>query len=212
MATRAALKLQLRAMVGLASDDPLASDTVFNPIINQAYQSVVAECAEAAPDALSTTGTVTLTNGSGPTPADVYQIRAVRLVNSQGADLDRCPFAELELLSGAYAVTGVEAPFTVHVTDDVTDGTLWLAYTQGAPAEELADDGDIPALLPAAFHDVIALEAGFAAELGGEQRRPPELKQRWQDRKARLFAHLLKVGGPGPASRTRMVAGQGDWP
>lgn len=212
MATRSALKAQLRAMVGLASDDPLASDAVLNPIINQAYRGLVAELAEAAPDALATTATVTLTSGSGATPADVHQIRALRTTDQDGTDLDRVPFAELAMASSAYAVTGVEAPFTVWVTDDVTVATLWLAYTQGAVETELASDTDVPSLLPTLYHDVIALEAGFAAELGGEQRRPAALTERWRNRKAQMIAYLLKVAGPGPASRTRMVVGQGEWP
>lgn len=212
MATRSELKTQLRAMLGLSSDDPLASDEVLNPILNQANQSVVAAVARAVPDALATNDTVTLSNFAGPTPAEVFQIRVVRDTDVNGTDLTRVPFEELASATSAYAVTGVEAPFSLWVSDDVTASVLYLGYTHGAGPNDLDTDEATPDLLPSAYHDVVALEAGFAVGLGGEQRRPPEFTQRWIDRKAELIDYLLRVAGPGPASRTRMAVGQGEWP
>jgi len=212
MATRSELKAQLRAMLGLSSDDPLASDVVLNPILNWAYQGVVAEIADLAPDALWASGTIALTALSGSTVAGVYQIRSLRDTDAEGTDLVRVPRSELPMASNAYALTGVEAPFTVRVSADVTTSTLYYDYTQAAGGSDLIADSTVPALVPTRFHDVIALEALFSAELGGEQTRPAALRQRHQDRKAQLFAYLVRVAGPGTASRTRMVVGQGEWP
>lgn len=209
---RAELKRSLRAVVGLASDDPLASDEVLNPIINQAYQDVVALIADAAPGALMDSDTVTLTAHVGTLPAAVHQLKAVREDDQDGADLLRCPWEELPYISGGYAVTGLTGAFTITVNDDVTATILYVAFTQTAGDNDLDDDADTPTLVPTAYHDVIYLTAAFAAGLAGEQRVPPAIEARRMDRTARLLDHLGRVAGPGASSRTRMVAGQGDWP
>jgi len=212
MATRAEIKRQLRAIVGLASDDPLASDDVLNPIVIAANAQIVAEIAETCPDALSGTATVTLTAGVGATPADTYQLRAVRETDRYGSPLTPAPFPELEDTSAAYALTGIGPAFVLTVTEDVVVAAVWIAYTKGAPAADLAADTDSPTLIPLAFHDVVALDAAYAMALGGEQRVPPEIAGRLMDRKGRMMAYLDRARGAGPSSRTRMVVGQGEWP
>lgn len=213
MATRGELKSQLRAMLGLASDDPLASDAVLNPILNAAYQGLVAEVAETAPDALGATASITLTTGSGPAPADLYQVRAIRQDDADGSALDPAPWDEIDRGSARYALVGAAtATPLVYVSDDVTTATLWVQYTRGAGANDLSADTTVPPLLPVAFHDVIALEAAYAMALGAEQAVPPDVRARHTDRRARLFAFLRHGAGPGPASRTRMAVAPGDWP
>lgn len=212
MATRAEIKRQLRAMLGLASDDPLASDDVLNPIVIAANAQVVSEIGDTVPDALADTDTVALTAHVGTTPADTYQLRAVREGTSAGGDLTPVPYAELELGAANYALTGIGPAFTITVSDDVDAASLWIQYTKGAPSTDLAADTDAPTLIPTAFHDVVALEAAYAMALGGEQRVPPEIAGRLLDRKGRLMAHLGRARRPGSTSRTRLVVGQGEWP
>lgn len=208
MATRAEIKQSLRGMLGLTSDDPLGSDDVLNPVVNQAYQQLVAEVAESCPDALAATATLTVAAQIAASPTDLYQVRAIRETDATGSILDKRTFDELTDALSAYAITGISAPFTITLSSDLTCTSIHLTYTKGAGAVDLADDAATPPLLPVQYHDVIALESLFAMEFAGEQRRPPALEARWVNRKAGMLNFLRRVAGPGAQSRTRMVVGQ----
>jgi hypothetical protein len=57
--------------------------------------------------------------------------------------------------------------------------------------------------------DVVALEALFAFALGGESRWPQELRERWTNRRAALFAHIRQRGVQ--PSRTRLDQSVGSY-
>ena len=87
---------------------------------------------------------------------------------------------------------------------------LFLRYT--AWPADLTDDDSTISGIPARFQDVVALEACFAFALSAEQRRPPELTQRWLDRRGALVSHVARRAGPGAPSRTRLVVTGEGWP
>lgn len=208
MATRAEIKTFLRGMLGLSSDDPLGSDDILNPVVNQAYQQVVAEVAESCPDALAASATLDVVNQEAESPDDLYQVRVVRDTDRTGSRIGKSTFDELVDATNAYALTGVTAPFTITLSDDLTCQTIYLTYTVGVGANDLSDDTSTPSAIPPQYHDVVGLEALFAMEFAAEQRRPPGLEQRWIDRKAGLLNFLRRMAGPGAQGRTRMVVGQ----
>ena len=59
----------------------------------------------------------------------------------------------------------------------------------------------VPNGVPLKFHDVIALEMLYCFGLGGEQRLPPELWERWQRRRGQLISHVGKRGTQPSRSR-----------
>ena len=217
MASRGTIKTWIRAMLGLQSDDPLADDAVLDPIVQQAVDSLVAALMRAAPDAFTASVSVPLSSTShtylvGAAANGVLdQVRAVRLTDADGARLAPCSRDDLEDVgSGYYALEGTGAA-TLLVTSEATEEASAVLVRYTAYPDELADDGTEVTGVPERFHDVVALEALFAFALGAEQRRPPELGQRWLDRRGQMLASASRPSA-GPPSRTRLVVSGEPWP
>jgi hypothetical protein len=211
MTTRATVKAWVRAYLGTTIDDGLYGDTtptsgvatVLDPIIQQAVDSLIAEIHQANPSYLSKSQTLAADSATARTYTfatqsvpltDFARWLEVRETDADGALLGEVRLAELhDAGAGCFCVTGPDDTPVLQTSPDTTAGlALWLRYAYWPAA--LVDDTTAIAGIPSRFHDVIALEALFAFALGGEGSRPPELAQRWQDRRALLFATVAKRG------------------
>ena len=212
MAARSMIVTSIRRFLGTASDDPAYSDTILNPIVQEAADSLVTDINVQNPGYNSTTVTLSADSTTSRLYTFTTQSTAitdfsrwleVRWTDSDGLELHEVSLDGLRS-SGAdhFNIYGIDS--VLETSKDSTAGTaVWLRYTQW-PAE-LSSDSDVPGGIPLRFHDVIALEALFAFGLGGEQRLPPELFQRWQTRRGQLIHHVGKRGAQ--PSRSRLYAG-----
>jgi hypothetical protein len=200
VASRAIIRARIRVLLGSAEDDPAFPDDVLNPIIQEAVDGLVADILLQNPNYLLRPA-VTLAAASATSHSYVFATQAVpitdfggvvelRHTDQDGFELREARFEELRDAGGDfYAITGPdETPELVTAAAVDAGVPLFLRY-RFWPAD-IAADTDAPEGIPLKFHDVVALEALFAFGLGGEQRRPPELSQRWQVRRDQLIQHV----------------------
>ena len=198
MASRATIKGWIRNLLGTTDDDPFFASSTLDPIIQQACDALVAGISDNNPDYLVRTP-VTLTALSAASHiysfpqlniTDFAKALEVRYTDEDGLELVEARFEELrDSGSDYYAITGADEIAQLQTSRGTEVGVaLWMRYRYWPV--DMDDDSDSPEGIPTKFHDVVALEALFAFGLGGEQRLPPELHQRWIDRRGQLFAHV----------------------
>lgn len=210
---RGQLKTLIRQFLGTSEDDQAFDDDVLNPIVQQAVDSLLTSIQDANPDYLVRTPVTlradggvghnyTFTTQTVPI-TDFAKWLEVRYDDEDGSELEERRLEDLRNAgSGCFAITGPdEAPVLVTSPDSPAAALLFFRY--GYWPAELASDSSVPTGVPSRFHDVIALEALYAFGLGGEQRLPRELYDRWFDRRNQM---LGRVGRRGVSnSRTRIV-------
>lgn len=200
MASRATIKGWIRNLLGTTADDPFFADETLDPIVQQAADAIVGAILEHNPDflaktpvtlaALAATSNIYDLQTQAVPVTDFAGVLELRLTDDSGAAFIEARLAELhESGSQYYAITGVDESAQIVTSKDTAAGTpLWLRYRYW-PAD-MVEDTDAPGGIPVKFHDVVALESLFAYGLGGEQRLPAELFQRWQDRRVQLLLHV----------------------
>lgn len=212
MAARSTLRTWLYYWLNTASDDPAFPADLLNATLQQSYDGLVQDLQDANPGYL--VAEVTLAASSATSHSYYFASQSVpvtdfakwlqvRYDNQDGAELDECRYDELtEAGPGYFAIRGIDSAPVLQTSPDTEAGkSLWFQYSSW-PAE-MAADGDTPAVIPSRFHDVVALDCLFLFGIGGEQRVPPELRERWQIRRSQL---LSRSGRRGVAtSRTRLV-------
>ena len=211
MATRAQLLARVQVFLGTDTDDPQFDATVLNDILQDAYWSLLEDIRLTDPNYLATTVTLSPASSS----SRVYTFAAqtspitdfagwldVRWSDETGIRLNEVRYDELSGKQGdTFALTGQDEALVLTVSPNADPGqSIWLRYAQW-PAAWTADT-DTPSQIPVRFHDVVALEALFAFGLGGEQRLPPELQNRWMDRRSQLLASVSRRGVQPPPART----------
>lgn len=215
MASRATIRTWLRSLLGTSSDDPAFTDAILDPLLQQSVDVILQEITDSNPAYLSKTVTLIADSTTSrnytfatqnPAIADFSKWLEVRYTDQDGAEFDHARLEELDRAgSSFFDIIGPDDTAVLVTSPDTTVGhKLWMRYAYW-PAV-LVDDNSVPSSIPSRFHDVVALECLFAFALGGEARRPPELRDRWLDRKAQLLAHVGRRG-VAPA-RTRLSA---DW-
>lgn len=193
----------VRSFLGTAEDDPQYSSTILDPILQAAYFSLLEDVKASNPGYLGTTTTLQAASATSHTYALAAQSPAittfagwldVRYTDEDGSPLQEVRFDELSGMPGeCFALVGQDEALTLITSTESTAGNaLWFRYI--AWPAEWTSDNDTPTKLPSRFHDVIALEALFAFGLGGEQRLPPELYDRWQDRRGQLIDSVTRRG------------------
>jgi hypothetical protein len=218
MASRATIKGWIRNLLGTTADDPFFADETLDPIVQQAADAIVAAILEHNPDFLvqspvtlaalaATSHTYDLAAQAVPV-TDFAGVVELRTADEDGAELHEARLDELSALGGChYAITGADEIAQIVTSKDSPAGeALWLRYRYWPAA--MAADTDAPGGIPVKFHDVVALESLFAYGLGGEQRLPPELFQRWQDRSAQLLTHVNRRSTQ--PRRTRLLQGHAE--
>lgn len=213
MTTRATLKTLIWGLLGTTSDDPAYSDTILDPLVQQAVDSLLHDIQEANPDYLSTSVTLaadstsshlyTFSTQASPV-TDFARVIEVRYTDSAGTELAPCRREELrDAGTGFYALIGPDEAPVLHTSPDSTAGAA-LYFLYGYWPAVLASDSSEPTGIPSRFQDVVAYEtAAIAFGLGGEQRMPDEIARRWRDRRGQL---LKRVGQRSVwPSRSRLV-------
>ncbi len=213
MAARSTIVTSIRRFLGTPTDDPAYSDTILNPIVQEAVDSLLTDINEQNPDYNSTTVTLAADSSSGrvytfasqSSPiTDFARWRDIRWTDSDGLQLIEVRYDELRP-AGAdhFIITGIDSAPVLETSPDSTAGkAVWLRYTQWFA--DMTSDSNVPSGIPLKFHDVIALEALFAFGLGGEQRLPPEIRNRWFDRRNQLIHHVGRRGSQ--VARTRLYS------
>lgn len=218
--SRAGVKTIIRNLLGTSADDPLYGDTstgvspLLDPIVQEVVNSLVGEIHEHNPWFLSKT--VTLLADSVATRTYIFSAQSapvidfskwleVRYTDADGSTLDECRLEELRDFGGGYfAIHGPDEDLVLELSSsDAPSVPLFFRYANW-PADLADDNAAIPGI-PSRYHDVVAYEALFAFAIGGESRWPPELRERWTNRRAQLFAHIGKRGVQ--PSRTRLAPG-----
>lgn len=197
------------AWLGTTEDDPSFPATLLDPAIQQSYDSLVEEIRQADPDYLVeevTLAAVDATSHRYLLEAQAARFSSwidIRYDDEDGLQLQQCRYADLpDTGSGFFALSGPDGATILRTSKDTEAGKpLWLRYASWPV--ELAADIDVPSLVPARFHDVIGLEALFVFGVGGEQKFPDDLKDRWRKRRAQLLDHVSRRG-PTPSS-TRII-------
>ena len=213
MAARSTIVTSIRRFLATPNDDPAYSDTILNPIVQEAVDSLLTDINEQNPSYNSTTVTLAADSSTGrvytfasqSTPiTDFARWLEIRRTDSDGLELIEVRYDELRA-AGAdhFVITGVDSAPVLETSFGSTAGTaIWLRYTKWFA--DMTDDNDVPSGIPLKFHDVIALEALFAFGLGGEQRLPPDLRNRWFDRRNQLIHHVGRRGSQ--VTRTRLYS------
>lgn len=208
---RATIRTLILSYLATPSDDPAFTATILDTMIQESVDSLFTDVSLQSPGWLVTT--VTLKTGStshdyvfstqSSPITDFKSWLEVRLTDKDGLWLTEAKFDEMnDAGADFFALTGPDDTPTLITSDDTTPGVdLYFRYAQW-PAQMTADTS-VPTEIPTRFHGVIALETLFVFGLGGEQRRPRELRERWQDRRAQLMTHAGKRGIQ--PSRTRVV-------
>ena len=207
------LKNLVRRYLGTSSDDPAYANDVLEPMVQQAIDSLVSSIQDANPDYLvkppvtlvadtPTSHNYTFATQAAPI-VDFAKWLEVRYTDEDGSLLSEARLEDLrDSGTDFFAITGPdEAPVLVTSKDSPAGNALWFRYAYW-PAE-LTVDTDEPDGIPTRFHDVIALECLFVYGLGGEQRLPRELYDRWFDRRAQLMSRVGRRGVQN--SRSRLV-------
>lgn len=213
MAARSTIVANIRRFLGTASNDPAYTDAILNPIVQEACDSLVTDINAQNPAYNSTTVTLTADSSTSRVYTfatqsvaltDFSRFSEVRYTDSNGFELHEAPLDGLRQSgAGHFAIYGIDSAGVLETSVDSEAGKdIWMRYTQW-PAL-LSADGDVPGGIPLRFHDVIALEALYAFELGGEARTPQRLYSRWMDRRAQLIHHVGKRGSQ--PSRTRLYS------
>ena len=211
MADRATIKTSALRFLGAKSDDPFYSDTILDPIVQEAVDSLLTDINEQNPDynqtvvtltAASTTSNLYALATQSPAVTDFSAWRQIRALDDTGIILHEVRYDELrEAGVDHFALSGIDSAVIIETSSGTPKGQdLWMRYTI-MPAV-LTVDGDVPGGIPLRFHDVIALEMLFAFALGGEQALPRDLHNRWFDRRNQLMRHVGQRGAQ--PSRTRM--------
>ncbi len=211
MAARSAIVTSIRLFLGTPSDDPAYTDTILNPIVQQAVDSLLTDINKQNPGYNSTTVTLAADSSSGrvytfasqSTPiTDFARWLEIRWTDSAGLELTEARYDELRAAGqDHFFISGIDSAAVLETSPDSTAGVaIFLRYTKWFA--DMTADGNVPSGIPLKFHDVIALEALYAFALGGEQRTPPELRARWFDRRNQLMHHVGRRGNQ--PSRTRI--------
>jgi hypothetical protein len=208
---RGTLKTQIRTYLGTSDDDPAYSSTILDPIVQQAVDSLLSSIQDANPDYLVKTPVTLVADSTtshnytfatqGAPITDFAKWLEVRYDNGDGALLSEARLEELrDAGTDFFAITGPdEAPVLVTSTDSPAGNALYFRYGYWPAA--LASDSSEPTGVPSRFHDVVALEALFSFGLGGEQRLPRELYDRWFDRRSQLMSRVGRRGVQNSHSR-----------
>ena len=200
----------IRVFLGTPSDDPAYSDTILNPIVQQAVDALLTDINEQNPGYNSTTVTLTADSTTSRQYTFASQSSAItdfarwleiRWTDSAGLELTEARYDELRAAGqDHFFIAGIDSEPVLETSPDSTAGTdIFLRYTKWFA--DMTADNDVPKGIPLKFHDIIALEALFAFALGGEQRTPPELRTRWVDRRAQLIHHVGRRGNQPTRSR-----------
>lgn len=203
MAARSAIVTSIRLFLGTASDDPAYSDTILNPIVQQAVDSIVEDINVQNPSYNSTSVTLSADSSSVRTYTFSTQSTAitdfstwlqVKWTDVEGWDLVEVDYAELAHAGqDHFIITGIDSAAVLETSPFSTAGQdIFFRYTKAFA--DMTADADVPSGIPLKFHDVIALEALFAFGLGGEQGIPRDLYNRWQDRRFQLIHHVGQRG------------------
>lgn len=199
-----ALNTRCRTYLGTAEDDPQYTDTILLAVAGEAYESLCRDIQELNPGWFATTVSLTPASSTSRVYAFASQSPAITDFNGwlelRHTDADGYPFREVPyaLLNegGAYsfALLGTDDTPTIQTSPDAEAGiTLYLKYVQW-PAS-LTSVSSTPSKISTRFHDVVALEmASIAFGFGGEQRMPPEVFARWQDRRGQLLQSVSRRG------------------
>lgn len=195
---------RVRTYLGTAEDDPQYSNTILLPIAGEAYDALLHDIHELNPGYLATSVTLAAASATSHTYTFSAQSPAitdfagwldVRDTDSTGTRFREVRYDELNYGGDTvFALTGMDDSPTLITSPDVDAGlALYLLYVQWPAAISVV--GDSPAKIPTRYHDVVALEmASIAFGLGGEQRMPPELFARWQDRRGQLMQSVSRRG------------------
>ena len=215
MATRLSLKLWIRQWLATTSDDPAYADALLDPSLQAAYDGLIADLKDINPGFLVATA-ATLTPESATSHRYNFATQAVAITNfakwlqvrytdEDGSSLGESRVDELSGSPGGYfAIIGADDTAVLVTSPDTTlGGNLWFQYAAWPAA--FTSDSDTPSAISSRFHDVVALECLFVFGNGGEQRMPPELRERWLTRRSQLMASVSRRGVG--VSRTRMVEG-----
>lgn len=224
MTTRATAKTLIRNLLGTTVDDPLYGDStpgvspLLDPILQQVVDALVGEIHQANEGFLSKS--VTLTPDSPSSRLYTFATQAapitdfakwleVRFTDSDGAELEEVRLDELhDAGADFFTITGADESAVLQASPDTgAGGNLWMRYAYW-PAD-MVNDASLILGVPQKFHDVVELESLFVFGIGGESRWPDELRERWTNRRAALFAHVTKRGRQ-PA-RTRLDRGAGSY-
>ncbi len=211
MAARSTIVTGIRTLLAAESDDPAYSDTILNPIVQKCVDSLELDINIQNPFYNSTTVTLAADSSSSRLYTFATQSTAitdfsrwleVRWTDEDGLELHEVKGDELrDSGQDHFAISGIDSAPTLQTSKDSEAGKdIFFRYTVWR--DDLSSDGSVPGAIPLKFHDVIELEALFAFALGGEQRRPPELYTRWQDRRSQLIHHVGQRGAQN--SRTRI--------
>lgn len=211
---RAAIKTLIRTYLGTSDDDPAYSDTILNPVVQDAVDSILNDIERQNPSYLVKPAVTLQADGAAshnytlatqsPAITDFARFLELRFDDEDGTTLTEARVEELrDAGSDYFAITGAdESAVFVTSADSPAGNPLYLRYAYWPT--ELASDSSSPTGIPGRFHGVIALESLFAAfGLGGEQRLPRELHDRWLDRRSQLMAHVGHRGTQN--SRSRVV-------
>lgn len=219
MSSLAVLRAQTLVLLATSSDDPLYTPAVVNGFLRDVHHSLVDEIHRTnrnylyhdvllVPDATTTqpwsTSPVlsyTLNTQTPPITDFAYYIE-LRKTNDDGDLLRECPLDAIrDAGNGFFAVSYTDDSAQIRVSKDTEAGlNVYMKY--GYWPVDMQADTDAPGGIPLQFHDVLPLEACFSFGLGGESVFPPDLKQRWIDRKSALIAHVAQRGTQ--VSRTRV--------
>ncbi len=203
MASRSTIRTNVRTYLGTSSDDPAYTATILDPIVQQAVDSLLTDINEQNPSYNSTTVTLAADSTSSRLHTFATQSSAItdfsrwlemRWDDSKGTELIEVRYDELRNAGrDHFVLTGIDSAAVVETSPDSPAGRdVFMRYTQWPV--ELSADNDVPGGIPLRFHDVIALEMLFAFALGGEQRFPRDLHNRWFDRRNQLIHHVGRRG------------------
>jgi hypothetical protein len=205
MASRSTIRASMIRMLGTTSDDPAYSSDVLNPIIQEAIYSLQADINIQNPSfnvmeatlvaASSTSHDYTFATQATPI-TNFARWLEVRWTDGDGLELSECRLEELRDAGPDFFTImreGIETLGRLKTSTDSDAGTdVWMRYTLWEA--EMSSDSDVPESIPLQFHDVIALEGLYVFGLGGEDRTPPELYNRWMDRRNQLMHYVGKRG------------------
>lgn len=198
------LNLRCRTYLGTAEDDPQFTDAILLAIAGEAYDALLHDIHEISPGYLAMPVTLAAASSTSRTYTFAAQTPAitdfagwldVRATDADGVQFSEVPYAELNNGGDhAFALVGTDDTPVLYTSPDVDAGLpLYLLYRQWPTA--LTSGSSTPTKIPTRFHDVVALEmASIAFGLGGEQRMPPEIFARWQDRRGQLLQAVSRRG------------------